>query len=91
MQLLDLAYSRYGGGASDVLAMPFEEGLELLTYAIEQRTEDKAWERWIHSMSDMSFSEYKEKIGLNKKTTTQEVEPKQSIEEVLSFTKEIFG
>ena len=90
MQLLDLAYSRYGGGASDVLAMPFEEGLELLTYAIEQRTEDKAWERWLHAMSDKSFLEYREMLGL-KNTNISTPEPKQSVSDVLADLKDVFG
>ena len=69
--------------------MPYTDSMDLVCYAMHEQTEQKAWERWIHSMSEMSFLEYKEKLGLA--NVPEHVEPQQSISDVLSNIKDIFG
>lgn len=75
-----------------MLDMPYTDSMDLVCHAMHEQTEQKAWERWIHSMSEMSFLEYKEKLGLNNNANVStHVEPQQSIGDVLSNIKDIFG
>ena len=39
-------YRRYGGGAVSVLAMPFEDGCELVCHASDAEEEDRLFLRW---------------------------------------------
>lgn len=53
-------YRRY---RQNVMEMPAEEGISLLTFALEKEEEDKLFSRWIgFAQYEVSFEEFKQKL-----------------------------
>lgn len=86
--MLDLLYSRYGAGAKDVLALPFEEGIEILVTAQRANNEEKLFMRWVISyQTTMTYEEFKRKLNISHK----EQEDYKTEEEILESVKHILG
>ena len=85
---MDALYKRYGGGAKDILAMPFEEGYEMMQYALNAENEDKLFNRWVNGYQQvMGFEEFKNQIGVN----SRQVRDNRTAEEILQDVREIIG
>lgn len=85
---MDALYKRYGGGAKDILAMPFEEGYEMMQYALDAEREDKLFVRWINGYQQaMGFEEFKNQLGAN----SRQVKDNRTAEEILEIVREIIG
>lgn len=58
-----MLYSRYGGGAKDIIESEFEFGVQILNKAMEKKTDEELFERWIHGYQEkMSFEEFKREL-----------------------------
>lgn len=78
---------RYGGGADNVLSMPFFDGCELIKYALDAELEDRLYMRWVMAFQkEMSFGEFKEKVGGGNKT-----EDDRTADEILAVVRGIIG
>lgn len=66
--------------------MDFEIGMDVLFCAQRQHDEEMLFERWIHLLSDISFDDFKDKIGFNRPH-----EPEKSQIEILQSVKKIMG
>ena len=85
---MDALYKRYGGGAKDILAMPFEEGCEMMQYALNAELEDKMFIRWINGYQQvMGFEEFKNQIGVE----SRQVRDNRTAEEILKTVRGIIG
>lgn len=60
--------------------------MDVLFCAMEQKTEEMMFERWIHMMTDISFDEFKAKTGYRKPQMKEE-----SQEDILEGVKKIMG
>ena len=71
--------------------------MDILFVARRQSNEDRLFLRWCTSLAEMSFEEYKEKVGwynLVRKEQTKQVnshENEQTEEEILAGVKNILG
>lgn len=85
---MDALYKRYGGGAKDILAMPFEEGYEMMQYALNAENEDKLFVRWINGYQQiMGFEEFKNQIGVN----SRQERDTRTAEDILDTVRGIIG
>jgi len=85
---MDALYKRYGGGAKDILAMPFEEGFEMMQYALNAESEDKLFVRWTNGYQQiMGFEEFKNQIGVN----SRQVRDNRTAEDILETVRGIIG
>ena len=85
-----MLYTRYGGAVSEVLLLDYEDFLEQVNVAIEEKREEQVFTRWINGyQSEMSLDEFKRKINF-KKLSEIHVENK-SIENVLDDLLKNFG
>lgn len=66
--------------------MEFSIGMDVLFCANEQKNEEMLFNRWIHSFSDISFDDFKNKIGYRRPQNDDE-EP----EDILGKVKKIMG
>lgn len=80
-----MLYSRYGSGAKDVLRLPFDEGIELLTTAQRANDEEKLFLRWVVSyQTTMQYSEFKRRLNVE-----HTEEDGRTGEEILSSVRQI--
>ena len=91
-----MLYSRYGAGAKDILELPYEEGMDILFTAHKQKNEDRLFLQWCTSMSDISFDDYKKKVGWdqvfgNMRQTTDNSHKEETEEEILAKVADILG
>lgn len=71
--------------------MPFLDAYELIAFALEQACEENLMNRWINGyQQDMSFDEFKEKVGFVKESDKQEVK-KESVDNILADVLSKFG
>lgn len=83
-------YRRYGGGAVSVLAMPFEDGCELVCHASDAEEEDRLFLRWAAMYQEsMGFEEFK--AELSDGHGAQEAGDGRSAAEILEGVKGIIG
>lgn len=83
-----MLYSRYGAGAKDVLALPFDEGIEILITAQRMNNEEKLFMRWVVSYQTMfGYEDFKRKIHED----NYEIEDDSTEEEILDSVKEILN
>lgn len=83
-------YRRYGGGAADVLAMPFAAGCELVCHASDAEEEDRLFLRWaVMYQGSMGFEEFKEELSAG--NGAQEAGDGRSAAEILEGVKGIIG
>lgn len=58
-----MLYSRYGSGARDIIESEFEFGVQILNKAMEKKTDEELFERWIYGYQEkMSFEEFKREL-----------------------------
>jgi hypothetical protein len=77
---MDLLLSRYGY-ISSVMAMDFEDGIELINKAGEKSLEDKMFLRWIPYQESIGFFDFKNGLLSSSK--------KESKDEILDKVKKI--
>lgn len=85
-----MLYTRYGGAVKEVLLLDYEDFLEQINVAIEEKREEQVFTRWINGyQSEMSIDEFKQKINYRKLSEIH-IENK-SIENVLEDLLFKFG
>ena len=83
-----MIYKRYGGSAKDILAMPFFDGYELITYALNEEIEDKLYLRWMMGYQIvMSYEEFKSQMNINVRAKHD----KRTEEEIFDYVLNILG
>lgn len=83
-------YRRYGGGAADVLAMPFEAGCELVCHASDAEEEDRLFLRWaVMYQGSMGFEAFKQELYAGQ--DSHEAGDGRSAVEILEGVKGIIG
>lgn len=83
-----MLFMRYGSAAENILQMQFEEGLELIAFAAEQKTEEMIYQRWLLGYEKlMSLDEFKAEI--RKATSTHNLQANDTKEEILDKVKAI--
>lgn len=81
-----MLYSRYGAGAKDVLELPFEEGIEIMTTAQRMNNEEKLFMRWVVSyQTTIQFEEFKRKLNVD----NNNFEDDRTEEEILDSVRQI--
>jgi len=69
--------------------------MDILYCAHKQKNEDRLYFRWCTAMTDMSFEEYKQKIGWNtvfhERQYRQDNSHEETEEEILSKVADILG
>ena len=67
--------------------MPFEDGCEMIRYALDAESDDKLFLRWaVMYQAQMGFEEFKRELG-----SGEEAEDDRSAEEILVKVKGIIG
>jgi len=80
-----LLYSRYGSGAKDVLALPFDEGIEMIVTAQRMNNEEKLFMRWVISyQTTMKYEDFRRQLHID-----NEFEDDRTEEEILESVKQI--
>lgn len=80
-----MLFSRYGAGAKDVLALPFEEGIEVLSAAQRMNNEEKLFMRWVVSyQTTMEYEQFKRELHID-----QHYEDDKTEEDILDSVKQI--
>lgn len=83
-----MIYRRYGGNAKDILSMPFFDGYELISYALNEENEEKLFIRWVVGyQSVMNFDEFKNQMNLSVETRNDN----RSEEEIFEYVLRILG
>lgn len=68
--------------------MPFEDGYEMMQYALNAENEDKLFARWINGYQQvMGFEEFKNQIGVNRR----EERDNRTADDILTTVREIIG
>ena len=82
-----MLYSRYGSGAKDILSLPFEEGIEILSVAQRMNNEEKLLMRWaISYQTFMEYDQFKREVNVN-----ENVIDDRSEDEILDSVRVILG
>lgn len=82
-----MLYSRYGSGAKDILSLPFEEGIEILSVAQRMNNEEKLFMRWaISYQTFMEYDQFKREVNVN-----ENVIDDRSEDEILDSVRVILG
>lgn len=71
-----------------ILNLELKEALEIIKIAIDEENEEKIFKRWLQYQDQMSFNEFKQRIGVKIEDKKINVEPKRQ-EEILSDVKNI--
>lgn len=83
-----MVYKRYGGNANDIFSMPFLDGHELISYALDAEREERLFLRWAMGYQfAMEFEEFKGILGGN----GQQVTDGRTAAEILSEVRDITG
>lgn len=81
-----MLYSRYGAGAKDILALPFQEGIEIMTTAQRMNNEEKLFMRWVVSYQTMmTYEDFKKKLNISQNN----YDDNKTEEEILDSVRQI--
>lgn len=73
-----------------VLSLDVEDGVDLITKAIEQKQEDYLMQRWItHYQHEVSFNEFKEKLNIT--NTPADARTKDEILDEIEEIRKLFN
>ena len=87
-----MVYRRYGGNVQDIFSMPFFDGYELISYALDAELEEKLFLRWVTGYQFvMEFNEFKMQAGGDISMASVEKADNRTAGEILDIVKEIIG
>lgn len=85
-----MLFTRYGGAVQEVLSLEFQDFIEQINFAIDERSEEDIRLRWINGYQTLfSLDEFKQKANY-RKLSEQSLEVK-PIENVLEDLFKNFG
>lgn len=86
-----MLFTRYGGAVHEVLSLDFEDFVEQINFAIDERSEEDIRNRWINGFQTVfSLDEFKQKLNYKKPSEQMLIESK-PIENVLEDLFKNFG
>lgn len=86
-----MLYSRYGSGAKDILSLPFEEGIEILSVAQRMNNEEKLFMRWaISYQTFMKYDQFKREVNVNENVNENVIDDRNE-DEILDSVRVILG
>ena len=86
-----MLFTRYGGAVQEVLSLDFEDFIEQINFAIDERSEEDIRNRWINGFQTVfSLDEFKQKINYKKPSEQMLVEVK-PVEDILDDLFKNFG
>lgn len=84
-----MLFTRYGGAVQEVLSLEFQDFIDQINFAIDERSEEDIRNRWINGFQSVfSLDEFKQKINYKKPSEQIESKP---IENVLEDLFKNFG
>lgn len=87
-----MVYRRYGGNVKDIFSMPFFDGYELISYALDAELEEKLFLRWVAGYQFvMEFKEFKAQAGCNAGMGGVMKTDNRTAGEILDTVKDIIG
>ena len=86
-----MLFTRYGGAVQDVLSLEFEDFIEQINFAIDERSEEDVKNRWINGFQTvLSLDEFKQRLNYKKPSERMLIKSK-PIENVLEDLLLKFG
>lgn len=86
-----MLFTRYGGAVQEVLSLDFEDFIEQINFAIDERSEEDIRNRWINGFQTVfSLDEFKQKLNYKKPSEQVLVEVK-PVEDILDDLFKNFG
>ena len=64
--LRDLLFKRYGGAVQEVLSLEFEDFIEQINFAMDERSEEDVRKRWVNGYQNISLDEFKQSVRYKK-------------------------
>ena len=62
-----MLFTRYGGAVQEVLSLEFQDFIEQINFAIDERSEEDIRLRWINGYQSLfSLDEFKQKVNYRK-------------------------
>lgn len=87
-----MVYRRYGGNVKDIFSMPFFDGYELISYALDAELEEKLFLRWVAGYQfAMEFKEFKAQAGGYAGMRNMAKTDNRTAGEILDTVKDIIG
>lgn len=87
-----MVYRRYGGNVKDIFSMPFFDGYELISYALDAEREEKLFLRWVAGYQfTMEFKEFKMLAGGGTGMSDATKTDNRTAGEILDTVKDIIG
>ena len=79
-----MLFSRYAGGAKQILNCEFELGIEIINKAYEKENDEKVYQRWIVGYEkEMSLKEFKTKLmGVARADCSEDITENEILEKV---------
>lgn len=84
-----MLFKRYGGAIHEVLSLEYEDFIEQINYAFDEKSEEDVRNRWINGYQNISLDEFKQSVNY-KKPSEMAIQNK-PIEDVLDTLFENFG
>lgn len=84
-----MLFTRYGGAVQEVLSLEFDDFIEQINFAIDERAEEDVRQRWLNGYQTMGLDEFKQAVHYRK--PTQNIIEQKPIENVLEDLFKNFG
>jgi len=85
-----LLFRRYGGAVQEVLSLEFEDFIEQINFAMDEKSEENVWFRWVNGYQNIGLDEFKQAVHYKKPSEQMLIESK-PIENVLEDLFKNFG
>lgn len=81
--MLDLVYQKYTNPLVLLKTMSLSKGADFVLYLIEKNIDDRSWQIYLHSNSELTYDEFKKKYNV------KSIRKKKSDKKVFDKDKEI--
>ena len=61
-----MLFKRYSGAICEVLSLEFEDFIEQINFAMDERSEEEVRKRWVNGYQNISLDEFKQSVKYKK-------------------------